>query len=267
MMPICWKACLEKKYSLAGWTAGILVYMAILGWYYPSLAEAGDEMQALMDLMPKDMWAMFGIDEAVDMLSPSGFLTAEAFGMMLPIFFSVFAMGIGSRGIGGEETDGTLELLATLPIARRQLYFEKFAALVILVTALGILLWLGVVFASARGGMALSVGPVAGSSVMVALLGLFFGAITLAVGAMTGRRTQTVAIGSALIVVTFLFKSLAAMIDSLSALKWLSPFYYYGQGLSLDENLLFVDTLPLVGGIIVLAIAGLIVFERRDLCT
>ena len=56
------------------------------------------------------------------------------------------------------------------------------------------------------------------------------------------------------------------MIDSLSALKWLSPFYYYGQGLSLDENLLFVDTLPLVGGIIVLAIAGLIVFERRDLC-
>ena len=110
-MPICWKACLEKKYSLAGWTAGILVYMAILGWYYPSLAEAGDEMQALMDLMPKDMWAMFGIDEAVDMLSPSGFLTAEAFGMMLPIFFSVFAMGIGSRAIGGEETDGTLELL------------------------------------------------------------------------------------------------------------------------------------------------------------
>ena len=158
-MPICWKACLEKKYSLAGWTAGILVYMAILGWYYPSLAEAGDEMQALMDLMPKDMWAMFGIDEAVDMLSPSGFLTAEAFGMMLPIFFSVFAMGIGSRAIGGEETDGTLELLATLPIARRQLYFEKFAALVILVTALGILLWLGVLFASARGGMALSVGP------------------------------------------------------------------------------------------------------------
>ena len=92
-------------------------------------------------------------------------------------------------------------------------------------------------------------------------------ATTLAAGAMTGRRTQTVAIGSALIVVTFLFKSLAAMIDSLSALKWLSPFYYYGQGLSLDENLLFVDTLPLVGGIIVLAIAGLIVFERRDLCT
>ena len=102
---------------------------------------------------------------------------------------------------------------------------------------------------------------------MVGLLGLFFGAITLAAGAMTGRRTQTVAIGSALIVVTFLFKSLAAMVDSLSALKWLSPFYYYGQGLSLDENLLFVDTLPLVGGIIVLAIAGLIVFERRDLCT
>ena len=101
---------------------------------------------------------------------------------------------------------------------------------------------------------------------MVALLGLFFGVITLVTGAMTGRRTQTVAIGSALIVVTFLFRSLATMIDSLSALKWLSPFYYYSEGLSLADNLLFVDTLPLVGGIIVLAIAGLIVFERRDLC-
>ena len=101
---------------------------------------------------------------------------------------------------------------------------------------------------------------------MVALLGLFFGAITLVAGAMTGHRTQTIAIGSALIVVTFLFRSLATMIDSLSALKWLSPFYYYSEGLSLADNLLFVDTLPLVGGIIVLAIAGLIVFDRRDLC-
>jgi ABC-2 type transport system permease protein len=267
MMPICWKACLEKKYSLAGWTAGILVYMIILGWYYPSFAEAGEEMQALIDRMPKDMWAIFGLDESVDMLSPSGFLTAEAFGMMLPISFSIFAMGIGSRAIGGEETDGTLELLVTLPITRQQLYFQKFAALVILVATLGLLLWLGVLFASTWGGMALGIGPVAGSSVMVALLGLFFGAVTLTAGAITGRRTQTVAIGSTLIVVTFLFKSLATMIDSLSALKWLSPFYYYNEGLTLDENLLFVDTLPLVGGIIVLTIAGLIGFERRDLCT
>ena len=210
---------------------------------------------------------MFGIDENVDMLSPAGFLTAEAFGMMLPIFFSVFAMGIGSRAIGGEDTDGTLELLATLPIARRRLYLEKFVALVILVTALGVLLWLGVLFASAWGDMALGAGPVAGGSLMVGLLGLFFGVITLAAGAITGRRTQAIALGSALIVVTFLFKSLAAIIDSLSVLKWLSPFYYYSEGLSLVENLLFIDTLPLVGGIIVLAISGLIVFERRDLCT
>jgi ABC-2 type transport system permease protein len=187
--------------------------------------------------------------------------------MMLPIFFSVFAMGIGSRAIGGEETDGTLELLAALPIARRRLYLEKFAALVILVTALGVLLWLCVLFASAWGDMALGAGPVAGGSLMVGLLGLFFGVITLAAGAITGRRTQAIAIGSVLIVVTFLFKSLAAIIDSLSALKWLSPFYYYSEGLSLVENLLFIDTLPLVGGIVVLAISGLIVFERRDLCT
>ena len=101
---------------------------------------------------------------------------------------------------------------------------------------------------------------------MVGLLGLFFGVTTLAAGAITGRRTQAIATGSTLIVVTFLFKSLAAMIDSLSALKWLSPFYYYSEGLSLVENLLFVDTLPLVGGISVLAIAGFIVFEHRDLC-
>ena len=266
MMSIFWKACLEKKYSLAGWSTGILAYMIILGWFYPSFADAGKEMQALLDSMPKDMWAIFGIDDASDMVSPAGFLTAEAFGMMLPIFFSVFAMGIGSRAIAGEETNGTLELLATLPIARRRLYLEKFSALVVLVTVLGVLLWLGVLFASAWGDMALAVGPIAGSSLMVVLLGMFFGVITLAAGAITGRRTQAIAIGSALIVGTFLLKSLAGMIDSLSALKWLSPFYYYNEGLSLHENLLFIDTLPLLGGIIVLTVSGLIVFERRDLC-
>ena len=264
-MPVFYRTCRDSKYGLLGWAIGIFAFMMLMGWYYPSFSEEQEALEALLESVPDGMWALLGVKNAADMMSGAGFLTIEAFSLMLPIFFSIFAMGIGSQAIAGEETDGTLELLATMPISRGRLYFEKFLGLLFLLVLLGICLGLSVLVASTWGNMGVSAAPIAGSSLMVVLLGLFFGTVTLVIGSITGRRGQTVAISTGVIVVTYALNAVAQMIESLTVIQWLSPFYFYSEGMSLAQDLQLRDATPLVSGIIVFGMVGFFVFRERDI--
>ena len=264
-MAIFYRTCWDRKYGLLGWAIGIAAFMMLMGWYYPTFAQEKEAMEALLESFPDAMLALFGAGNGVDLMSGSGFLTIEAFGLMLPIFFSIFAMGIGSQAIAGEETDGTLELLAAMPVSRSQLYLEKFSALLCLVVVLGICLWLSVLVASAWGNMGIAKAPIAGSSLMVSLLGLFFGTLTFVAGSITGRRGRTVAIGTIIIVITYSLNALAQMIESLTFIRWLSPFFYYSEGMSLNRALQVGDALPLFVGIIVVGGIGFFIFRNRDI--
>ena len=264
-MTIFWKKCRDRKYNLLWWVVGITAYMLMMGWYYPSISEQKEAMEALLESFPDTMWTLLGLDGTIDMMSGSGFLTVEAFSIMLPICFSIFAMGIGSRSIAGEETDGTLEILAAMPVSRGQIFIENFLALLVLMATLGACLWVSVLIASRWGDMGITYLPISGGTLMVSLLGLFFGTLTLTAGAITGRRGQTIAIGTAAIVVAYALNTLAKTITSLSVIRWLSPFHYYTEGLSLNQNVQFTDALPLIIGISALAWIGFYIFKRRDI--
>jgi len=264
-MAIFYRMCWDRKYGLLGWAIGILFLMMLLGWYYPILAKEKEAMEALFASFPDSVLALFGAGDGINLMSGSGFLTIEAFGLMLPIFFSIFAMNIGAQAIAGEETDGTLEILATMPVSRGRIYLEKFLALHFLIVVLGICLWLSVLAASKLGNMEIASAPIAGSSLMVGLLGLFFGVLTFVIGAVTGRRGRTVTIATAIIVITYALNALAQMIESLEFLRWLSPFSYYNQGMSLDEVLQVGDALPLFLWIILVGAIGFLIFRQRDL--
>ena len=125
-MAVFYRMCWDRKYGLLGWAIGILSFMMLLGWYYPILAKEKEAMEALFASFPDSVLALFGASNGINLMSGSGFLTIEAFGLMLPIFFSIFAMNIGTQAIAGEETDGTLEILATMPMSRGRIYLEKF---------------------------------------------------------------------------------------------------------------------------------------------
>ena len=264
-MAVFYRMCWDRKYGLLGWAIGILFLMMLLGWYYPILAKEKEAMEALFASFPDSVLALFGAGDGINPMSGSGFLTIEAFGLMLPIFFSIFAMNIGAQAIAGEETDGTLEILATMPVSRGRIYLEKFLALHFLIVVLGIILGLSVLAASKLGNMEIASAPIAGSSLMVSLLGLFFGVLTFVIGAVTGRRGRTVTIATAIIVITYALNALAQMIESLEFLRWLSPFSYYNQGMSLDEVLQVGDALPLFLWIIFVGAIGFLIFRQRDL--
>ena len=91
-MPVFYKTCRDSKYGLLGWAIGIFAFMMLMGWYYPLFSEEQEALEALLESFPDGMWALLGVENDVDMMSGAGFLTVEAFSLMLPIFFSIFLL-------------------------------------------------------------------------------------------------------------------------------------------------------------------------------
>ena len=71
--------------------------------------------------------ALFGATGSLT--SPTGWLNANLYANFVPLIVLLLAIGYGSASIAGQDEDGTLGLVATLPLSRRRLVAEKFATM------------------------------------------------------------------------------------------------------------------------------------------
>jgi ABC-2 type transport system permease protein len=198
------------------------------------------------------------------MTTGTGFLNAELFTLVLPILFLVFGISRGARLVAGEEEAGTLELVLVTPVSTTRLLLEKAAGLLTALCILGVVTSASTLAASALFSMGISTSAAAVGTLSMVLIGLEYGYLALAVGAITGRRSFAVGVPSVAAVAAYVLYVGGLMVDSLSAaLPW-SPFHQaladgpLGGGLS--PRLAWL----VLASIVVLVVAAP-VFARRDI--
>src|SRR5689334_15761946 len=101
------------------------LYAFIVVALYPSFKD-----DASLDKLTENgstVAALFGATGSLS--SPSGWLSANLYANFVPLIVLLLAIGCGASCIAGQDEDGTLGLLATLPLSRRRLAAEKFAAM------------------------------------------------------------------------------------------------------------------------------------------
>ena len=98
----------------------------------------------------------------------------------------------------------------------------------------------------------------------VLLLGLFFGTVTLAVGAATGRRALATAVVGGWALLGYVVVTIGKSVEAIAWLQWVSPFHYYAEGQPLYQGLPVGDYLVLAGATAVLALTAVLAFDRRD---
>ena len=156
-------------------------------------------------------------------------------------------------------------LLLANPIKRSKIVIEKAWAMVVCAITVGFATFAGVTAGSLLGGLGMDIGNIAATCLLVTLLGLVFGALALALGAVTGQGKVAVfgSIGAA--GVFYLASSFLPLSESLAGyVKW-SPFYYY---LSSDPLLMGMDWghgAILAGFTLGLVALSVVLFQRRDL--
>ena len=82
------------------------------------------ELDKLVASYPDALKSLFGIGSG-SLTSGAGFLDAELFSFMLPLFVLVLAIGSGARTLAGEEDAGRLELLLAYPLRRSRSVLVK----------------------------------------------------------------------------------------------------------------------------------------------
>lgn len=253
----------DQARNLLTWGIGVAAYVLLLMSVYPSIRKSAGSLQGYVNNLPPAVRAAF-LGPGGDFTSPTGYINTELLSWLAPIVFIAFAIGVAGRALAGEEEDGTLSLLLAYPVSRRRLALQKFAALAVLVSAIGFAFWASLTIATAILGTPVGALPLFEAVLRFTLLALAIGSVTLATGAATGRRSVGAAVGAGVAVAMYLLHTLAQVNSTVHPYRVLSLFYYSGGTTPLGRGLGIVDVVVLVCTAMVFLAMTLVFFERRD---
>ena len=241
--------------ALAG--IGLVIVIVIVGALYPSLKDTFGRLN-----VPQGVANLLG---GADYSTLTGWLQSEIVATYGPLVFCTVAITTASATTTGDEDDGVLATLLAHPIARSRLLLAKTLALTLLMLAVSVATWIGLIVGVAIAGGGISTAHLAAQSAHLGLLGLALGTLALALGASTGRKPIAAGGAAAVAILGFLVNGLAPLVGAVSWARYLSPFYYYTDGRPLANGAQWqhLAVLAAVSSVLVgLAVAG---FRRRDL--
>jgi ABC-2 type transport system permease protein len=252
----------DQRRGILGWgiavTAVGLMYAAI----YPSIESSASQLNEYVKNLPEAVKALVGGE---DYASPAGYLRSEFFSTMGPLLFLVYAIGAGARAIAGEEESRTLDLLLSTPLRRPQVLRDKAITIASTVAVLAVLAFASLAVFGPAFDLTVPVADLAAACLMLALLGIAFAGISLAVGSFTGRRSLANAIAGGLAVLAFIVNAFAVSVSWLEPLRPISPLRWYMEPDPLKEGLDPLSMLILVAIAVVSYALAHVSFVRRDL--
>lgn len=236
---------------------GLIAVMAAVGALFPAVGHTIGKLN-----VPKSVSTLLG---GGNYGTITGWFRSEIGIFYGPLVVGALAITAAATTTAGEEEDRILGLILAHPIRRSRLVAAKAGAIAAMVVAIAFAIWIGLIIGVALGGGGITIAHITALSVQLAFFGFATGAVAIAVGAATGRKSLATGIAAAVGVLGWLINSLAPLVSSLSWLKYLAPYYYYaghdplGQGIDIP-GLLILAALSLL-----LAAAAILTIEHRDL--
>ena len=257
---IAWLDIANRRRSLIGYCLGMAVYTLVVVAMYPAFKTS----TSLDKLIASDSTAaaLFGVTGRIS--SSGGWLNGNIYANFFPLIMLLLTIGYGAACLAGQDEDGTLGLLAVLPVRRAAIVAQKAAAMAVqaglLAVTVAVLVLIGRSFQ-----LDVTVANVASVSAAIFLMGLDLGLAAMAAGALTGRRGAAIGAGTALAAASYLLSSLAPVVSWIRPGRYASLFYWsvgngqISQGVSPgDYAVLIVTGLCALG-------AAVLAFRRLDI--
>lgn len=217
------KTLYDDRRTLLWWSLALLGTCFVYVAGHKQYAEAG-----FLDAnLPEYLGILMG---DLQFGTPEGYLNSTVYTLIAVALVTIFAVFAGTRAIAGEEDSGMLDVMLSYPISRTRLVLEKFAALAVEMTVIGLVLWAGVSVASTFAEMGVPIVNIAAITTGLTLVGIVMGSLALAVGALTGSKGLALGITTGVALASFLANNVAPMFEGLDTVQRLSPFYYYLSG-------------------------------------
>ncbi len=255
------KTVYEKRWMIVAWSLGMIITAAITIALYPSFSQLGAD--EFVNSVPDSLKSLIGSVESFK--SIPGYVAQQIYGPQIPIMTIVLAVVL-YVGIGvGEEDRGVLQTLMAQPITRAQLYLQKLYAGAIILTVVSVAVGIGVLGGVLALGENISLVRLFQATLMLSLLNIAYGIVAYAIGMGTGKKALAIGIASTYAFLSFFITSLAPSVKVLRPFEKLSAFYYYNNPAPVVSGLDWSNVLIIIGFIVVLSLAGLIGFLKRDI--
>jgi len=231
---------------------------------FDTLAERR-AMAAQLGAMPAIFQGMLGAPTGIDRLG--GLISWRALNFV-PVLYGIWAIVALAGTLAGELANGSLDVVASTPVARRRLAAEKVLAYVVLlavtVTIIGAATYAATHAFGTVPGDAVTVEAVGGQTAWLFVMILLPGAAAFAVAPILGRGGALGA-GAAVLLASWLVASYAATVPAFDAVSGLSYFALTGghRPLAGTWDWPAVGTVAVVAA--VLLASGIEVFARRDM--
>ncbi|WP_263732197.1 ABC transporter permease [Cellulomonas sp. SG140] len=249
-----------RRRSILWFAGGLAFYAFILVAMYPSVRSDS----SLGDLTANNptVGALLGVSGSLT--SPTGWVNGNLYANFLPLMVLLLTIGYGASCIAGQSEDGTLGLVATLPLSRRRLVREKSAVLVLLALPVAVVT-MAFILLGRHYDLTLPTGAVVGTTAAVLVMGVDFGLVALIIGVLTGSRGLALGLASGLAAASYLVSSLAPVIGWARTVRPASLFYWAVGSDQLSKGPSLTAWTVLVVAGVVLHLAAVVLVERLDI--
>ncbi len=255
------KTLYDRRWFLLGWFVALAFMAWFVGIFYETFGQSDILNQQLKEL-PPSLRSIAGVSDNFNTVA--GYYGAQIFGKTMPIIAAILGITLGTS-LAAEEEAGTLQTLLAAPISRTRVLLSKAVASIAIVGVIIAGLSIGLYISLLQQGLSLDAGRVAQGVVNVWLFAIFFFCLTYAVGAIWGKRSLAIAVGSLVAVSGYLLNTMAAGVEALKPYDKLSAYYYYGSENVLEKGL-HLGNFALLGLFsLILLIIGGVIFARRNI--
>ncbi len=210
-----------RRRSIIWFAVGLAIYAFMIIAMYPSV-KSDASLGALTENNPT-VAALLGVSGSLT--SPTGWVNGNLYSNFLPLMILLLTIGYGASSIAGQSEDGSLGLVATLPLSRRRLVREKTLVLTLLAVPLAVAT-MAFILLGRHYDLTLPTGAVIGSTVAVLVMGVDFGLIAMIIGVLSGSRGLALGLTSALAAASYLISSLAPVVSWVHTIRPASLFYW-----------------------------------------
>ncbi|AOW92641.1 hypothetical protein BFN03_07900 [Rhodococcus sp. WMMA185] len=238
------------------WLGAVLIVLTVFALAIGSTLAS--TIADLTDSFPAALNAFIGADV------PGGYVVGEVFNLIAPLALVGYAVAGGARATAGEEEEGTMAVLVAQPVTRAHILASKLGGLLLALTAATVLFWASAAASDALFGIGLTQSAIVAACLHLLMLAFAFGALALAVGAITGRPSVAAAVAGSVAALSYITNAMLPLAD-LDGWARLSPWHYYAGGEPLVNGLDPGYLLVLTALTAISLVVAFLAFEHRDL--
>jgi ABC-2 type transport system permease protein len=238
------------------WGGGLGAMGALMAALWPSIEGS---MEELMRSYPEGLKQAFGIE---DLNSVERYVDAEMLSLIVPLVAAFFVIRCVSRATVGAEDRGHLDTLLSLPLSRRVLVAASFGVAGIALAAILAVFWALTWLAGTIAGTGISATTLGAGALNVWPIAMAFAGLATLLAGVAHRPAVVTGIASATVVAMYVVDLVGKLSDPLRPVRAVSAFRYYGSAIQHGFDVSHAAALTLAG--VVLAVAGALLFERRD---